>query len=216
MSENYAERLEKCYSGAVFDVLRTMGRSDQVLPATIRPLDPGHKLAGQVFTMTGHPQSAASDHETLLAWTGMLSKAPRGSVLVCQPNDSTMSHMGELSSETLQARGVRGYIVDGGCRDTEFILGIKFPVWCRYSTPNDIVGRWIVEELGGTIQIGGVTVHTGDYALADRDGVVIIPAEMVEEVVAKTEKVLQTENLVRQAIRQGVDPQEAYLKYGKF
>jgi regulator of RNase E activity RraA len=216
MTDQYAERLEKCYSGAVFDVLHRLGHSGQVLPVAIQPLDPNHKLAGRIFTMTGRARAGLSDHETLLAWTAMLSKAPRDSVLVCQPNDSTMAHMGELSSETLQARGIGGYIVDGGCRDSEFIIGIKFPVWCRYCTPNDIVGRWIVEELGGTIQIGGVEIRTGDYVMADRDGVIVIPSEMVDEVVAKTEEVLRTESLVRKAIRQGIDPQEAYSKYGKF
>lgn len=52
--------------------------------------------------------------------------------------------------------------------------------------------------------------------MADRDGIVIIPGEIAEEVVTKTEEVFQTENLVRKAILQGVDPVKAYLKYGKF
>jgi 4-hydroxy-4-methyl-2-oxoglutarate aldolase len=52
--------------------------------------------------------------------------------------------------------------------------------------------------------------------LADRDGIVIVPAEVAEQVVTRTEEVLQTESLVRKAILQGVDPQEAYLAYGKF
>jgi 4-hydroxy-4-methyl-2-oxoglutarate aldolase len=50
--------------------------------------------------------------------------------------------MGEHSSETMHFRGIRGYIVDGGCRDSEFIKRIGFRVWCRYFTPIDIVGRW--------------------------------------------------------------------------
>ena len=43
-----------------------------------------------------------------MVWTGLLSKAPGGSVLVCQPNDDTLAHMGELSAETLKARGFEG------------------------------------------------------------------------------------------------------------
>jgi regulator of RNase E activity RraA len=61
-----------------------------------------------------------------------------------------------------------------------------------------------------------VIVHTGDYVMADCDGVVIIPAAKVAEVVTRVEEVLRTENKVRTAILRGVDPQEAYLKYGKF
>ena len=52
--------------------------------------------------------------------------------------------------------------------------------------------------------------------LADRDGIVIIPEEIINEVVEETEKVMQTENLVRKSILQGVDPVKAYLKFGKF
>lgn len=211
-----AERLERCYSGAVYDVLRAMGRANQVLPHTLRPLNPTHKLAGRVYTVGGHVDRTQSAHETLLGWTALLSKAPSGSVVICQPNDSTMSHMGELSAETLKHRGVRGYIVDGGCRDSAFITGIGFKVFCRYFTPVDVVGRWLADRYGEPITIGEVTICTGDYVMADRDGVVIIPNELAEEAITKTEEVLRTENLVRKAILAGSDPQEAYLKYGKF
>lgn len=210
------DRLENCYSGAVYDVLRAMDHYNQMLPSTIRPLDPTRKLAGVVFTVSGHVDPTLDPHETLLSWTGLLSQAPPGSVVVCQPNDSTLAHMGELSAETLQFRGVRGYIVDGGCRDSDFILKIGFPVLCRYFTPADVVGRWTADSLGEPIDIGGVSIRTGDYVMADRDGIVVIPSEIVEDVIQRTEQVMQTENLVRKAILQGVDPQEAYLKYGKF
>lgn len=213
---NHAERLEECYTGAVYDVLRAMGLRNQALPSTIRPLDPTKKLAGRIFTMSGRKDSTLDAHQTLLQWTAFLSKAPADSVVICQPNDSELSHMGELSSETLQFRKVRGYIVDGGCRDSDFILKIGFRVFCRYATPVDIVGRWEAVKLGEPIEIGGVAIHTGDWALADRDGVIIIPSAHLEDVVTKTEEVMRTENLVRKAILQGVDPQEAYLKWGKF
>jgi regulator of RNase E activity RraA len=52
--------------------------------------------------------------------------------------------------------------------------------------------------------------------MADMDGVVIIPAAIVGEIVEATEDVMKRENLVRKAILEGVDPREAYLKYGKF
>ncbi len=211
-----ADRLERGYSGAVYDVLRALGHPNQVLPNSIRPLDPQRKLAGEVFTMSGHVDPTLDAHQTLLAWTAFLSRAPKGSVVICQPNDSTLSHMGELSSETLAYRGVRGYIVDGGCRDSSFILDIGFPVWCRYFTPRDIVGRWVPDSFGEPIDIGGATISSGDYVMADRDGVVVIPQALAGEVTDRVEEVLRTENKVRTAILRGVDPQEAYLQYGKF
>ncbi|MCM2274088.1 MAG: RraA family protein [Candidatus Didemnitutus sp.] len=211
-----AERLERCYTGAVYDVLRGLGLPNQALPADIRPLVPSTKLAGRIFTVSGHAQPNLDAHESLLHWTAFLSRAPAGSVVLCQPNDASFAHMGELSAETLNFRGVRGYLVDGGCRDTEFIVELGFRVFCRYVTPIDVVGRWKAETFGDPISIGVVTIRTGDYVLADRDGAVVIPGEIVEEVVSKTEAVMNTENEVRTAIMRGVDPQQAYLQYGKF
>lgn len=212
----FAERLERCYTGAVFDVLRDKGYPDQALPHGIRPLDPAWKLAGRAFPVGGRRTTELGVHETILEWTTFLSKAPSGSVVVCQPNDLSLAHMGELSSETLQRRGVRGYVVDGGTRDSGFILRIGFRVFCRYETPSDIAGRWVMDNLGGPIRIGALTITEGDYVLADRDGVVVIPKAIVAETVEATEDVLRREDLVRKAILEGTDPREAYLKHGKF
>ena len=215
-ADRISKRLSACYSGALHDTLRELGRTNCVLPSDIKPLDPSHKLEGRVFTMEGHLEPGLDGHETLLRWTEFLSRAPAECVVLCQPHDSTIAHMGELSAETLQFRGVRGYIVDGGCRDTGFILNMGFPVFCRYLTPRDVVGVWVPDHFGEPIDIGGVAIATGDYVFADRDGVVIIPADVVEQTVSHVEKMMQTENLVRKAILDGMDPKQAYLKYGKF
>ena len=213
---SFADRLQNAYSGAVFDVLRSMGYHNQSLPHTIRPLNISQKLTGPVFTIEGRRDDSLDDHETLLRWCKLLSNAPSGYVLVCQPNDSTVSHMGELSSETLVYKGVKGYVVDGGCRDSGFIDKLGFPVFCRYFTPVDIVGKWAAHAFGEPIEIGGVIIRKDDFIMADRDGAVIIPKEILSEVVQKVEEVLQTENKVRTAILKGVDPVDAYLEFGKF
>lgn len=216
MSKTLADRLQDCYSGAVYDVLRARGYPDQVLPYDIQPLERDTKLAGRVYTVSGRVDKTKSAHETLMSWTGLLSKAPSGTVVVCQPNDATMAHMGELSAETLKFRGVRGYVVDGGCRDTAFIRSIGFPVFYRYTTPVDIVGRWVADTYGEPVTLGAVTVRTDDWIIADQDGVVVIPGEIAEEIVEETEAVLRTESEIRKAILQGLDPQDAYLEHGKF
>jgi regulator of RNase E activity RraA len=124
--------------------------------------------------------------------------------------------MGELSAETLRLRGIRGYIVDGGCRDNAFIRKLNFPVFARFQTPRDIAGAWTLESFGQPIEIEGVQIRTGDFVLADIDGIVVIPEEQAEAVIAEVDKVMNTENLVRKAILNGVSPKEAYLRYGKF
>jgi len=210
------ERLEKTYSGVVHDVMRGMGLRDFTLPPAIRPLFPERTLAGVVSTVRGRVDRTADAHTTLLGWTGLLSKARADTVLMCQPNDSTVAHMGELSAETLELKGVRGYVTDGGCRDIDFILRLGFPVWCRYFAPRDIVGYWLPEAFDEPITIGEVTIRAGDYVLGDRDGMVVLPADRAEAIVAAAETAIATENRVRTAILEGMDPQEAYTRYGKF
>jgi regulator of RNase E activity RraA len=124
--------------------------------------------------------------------------------------------MGELSGETLMKKGIPGCVIDGGTRDVEFLIKMKMPVYAHYATPRDIVGYWMVDALDVDIRIGRVTIRPGDYIIADRDGVVAIPRERAEEIVAAAEKSVSTENKIRTAIMRGTDPQKAYLKFGKF
>jgi regulator of RNase E activity RraA len=210
------ERLARCYSGAVHDVLRAMGHDAIVLPQAIKPLDPTHRLAGPVWTVSGHIDRSQTRDATLRAWCTLLAKAPPGHVVVCQPHNHEIALMGELSAQTLAARGVLGYVVDGGTRDTELVLRQGFPVWCRFATPADIVGRWLPDAYGAPVDIGGVTIRSGDWLVADRDGVVIIPQPIVDEVVTRTEEVVATESEMRRALVGGMDPVAAYDRYGKF
>jgi len=215
-NDDLAERLARCYTGAVHDVLRARGLANFVLPPSIVPLDLTMVAAGPVFTVRGRPDASASPHETLLRWTELLSRAPKGHVVMVQGNDSERALMGELSAETLQFRGVRGYVVDGGCRDTAFIRRIGFPVFCDKATPLDIVGAWVPVAYDEPISFGQAVVHPGDHVLADCDGIVVIPGVIANEVVAAAEAAIETEDKVRAAILSGVDPQQAYLEHGKF
>ena len=134
----FTERLSKCYTGVVHDIMRDMEYKNFTLPSNIKPCKKNHVLAGQIFTIEGKVDQNQSHHESLLAWTGFLSKAPKDKVIICQPNTNEVALMGELSAETLQLRGIRGYIVDGGSRDMDFILKIDFPVWSKFYTPKDL------------------------------------------------------------------------------
>lgn len=209
-------RLERLYTGVVYDTLSDMGLAGQALPSAIQALDPGPVLAGRVWTLSGVRTPSVSRDESLLKWTEFLSAAPADHVVICQPNDNDIALMGELSAETLKIRGVRGYIADGGCRDVDFILKLGLPVYCKFTTPADIAGRWRVDEMGTSVRIGGIDIRTGDYVIGDRDGVVVIPQDRAEEVIDKAEQAVNAEDKVRAAILDGVDPKEAYLKFGKF
>ena len=216
MQDNLIERLENCYTGAVYDVLRERGNINTILPNKIKCIDPSKKLAGRIWTCSGEIDETIDKDTSMLSWTEMLSKAPSDSVVICQPNDDTIAHMGELSAETLKYKGDKGYIVDGGCRDVDFILNLDFPVFCKYFTPSDVVCRWKITSLGEPIKIGDLIIKSGDYVLGDIDGVVIIPQEIVQEVIKETEEYINTESQLRKDILSGVDPKEAYLKYRVF
>ena len=134
--------------------------------------------------------------------------------LIARTRETLEATAAEIRAET--GATVNGYVVDGGSRDTDLVLEQGFPVFCAFLTPADIVERWVPHAYGEPIDIGGVTIRSGDYLLADRDGVVIIPAGIAEAVVTKTEEVVATESDMRRALVAGMDPVQAYLKYGKF
>jgi len=215
-SKQLTARLSKCYSGAVYDTLREHGFENCVLPSDIRPIDDTQILAGPVFTVSGSAKPGISEGDALLAWTEFLSAASKGQVVICAGQTENIALMGELSAETLQARGVLGYVSDGGCRDADFIRKIGFQTFHRFYTPRDVVGAWSVDEMQTPIKIGDVNISPGDYVIADIDGMVIIPGAHIATIITSCEEVMNTENQVRTAIRSGVDPKEAYLKYGRF
>jgi 4-hydroxy-4-methyl-2-oxoglutarate aldolase len=210
------KRLSACYTGVVHDILRAMGERNFTLPSEMRPLMPERSMAGPAFTIEGKAVEGADAHETLLAWTGLLSKAPAGSIWVSQPNDRIVAHMGELSAETLKNKGVLGCVADGFIRDTDFLLDIGFQSWSRGFTPRDIVGHWMPVATNVPITIGDVRIEPGDYMVGDRDGLLRVPKAVALTVTEKAEAAMATESLVRKAILAGTDPQEAYLTYGKF
>lgn len=211
-----AERLEKTHSAIIFDILREIGLAPRVLPRSIGGLVPTMRAAGPVFTVRGRPDPQLDAHTSLLEWTKLLSNTPPGSVVVCQPQDDVRALMGELSAEALKLRGVRGYIVDGGCRDVDLICEQGFPVFCRFFSPIDIVAAWKAEEVNVPIAIGNITIQPDDYVMADRDGIILIPGNAVDDVLQRAEAAMATESELRMAIRAGEDPQSAYLKYRKF
>jgi 4-hydroxy-4-methyl-2-oxoglutarate aldolase len=216
MTDPITTRLGQCYTGVVHDVMRGMGFKAFTLPPELASNMPDRVLAGPAFTIEGKVDPEADPHETLLQWTGLLSKARPGHVWTCQPNDRVVAHMGELSAETLKNKGVLGCVADGYIRDTNFLLALEFQTWSRGHTPRDIVGHWLPKAVDEEIRIGDVVIAPGDYLLGDRDGMVRLPRNRAEEIVAAAETAIQTENKVRTAILSGVDPQEAYLRFGKF
>ena len=92
--------------------MRSHRLTDFVLPWEIRALIQGSRSLAPLH-LSRPCRLEHSPQRTYLAWTKFLGDIPAGSISICQPNDHTVAHMGELSAETLKRRGIKGYVVDG-------------------------------------------------------------------------------------------------------
>lgn len=210
------ERFLGIYTAALADILDARGLHEQTLPPSIRPLQPGTRLAGPAFTVSGravHPESYDAALRKVLA---MLGDAPAGCVAVYACGQERAAHLGELSVTSLKARGVAGCVLDGGCRDVRFILEEGFPVFCGHVTPEDSTWRWELEATQVPITVGTVQIEPGDWVVGDDDGVVVVPHAVAESVLEEAEEKAATESEIRAAVRDGASPLEAYERYGTF
>jgi 4-hydroxy-4-methyl-2-oxoglutarate aldolase len=214
--DDACRRFAAIYTGAISDVLDEMGHTHQVFPTSIQALKMDQHVTGIAMPVEGEPTQSNDPEEVYIPLLKMLGDIQPGDVIVNQPNDNVSAHLGELSCETAKYRGARGVVIDGGARDIDYILKLGMPVFCRYRTAADVMGRWKIKAYGEPIKIGQATIHRGDFIVGDKDGVLAIPGEITLEVLEKAEEIVNTENLVRKAILQGVHPVDAYRKYGRF
>lgn len=217
-SDSLPRRFAKLYTAAVTDVMDEMGLQRQTLPSAIQPLVPDMRLAGYAFTARGraHRGKPKEKDATLRRFLSMLGAVPADSVLVLAANDNVAAHFGELSAEWFRSRRVRGAVIDGATRDAAYIARTRFPTFVRYRTPQDSAPRWRVSDWGQPLTIGGVRVNLGDVIVADLDGVVVVPRRVAHEVLARCERLVGTENKVRNAVKRGMTPLAAYEKFGSF
>ena len=205
------------YTAALADVLDRRGMRTQTLPPDLVPLRSGMRVAGPVYPIKGRAAPGADYDVSIRTVLEMLGSVPAGHVSVYESGDRESAHLGELSVISLKSRGVAGAVIDGGCRDVELMLREGFPVFSRYTTPQDGIGRWEVVAHGDVdIEIGGVRLSRGDWILADADGIVEIPSAVAPDVVAEAEEKVATENAIRVAIRAGTTPLDAFERYGTF
>jgi 4-hydroxy-4-methyl-2-oxoglutarate aldolase len=212
-----ARRFSSLYTGALTDVLDRHGYLQQTLPPALAPLQPGARIAGPVYPVLGRPRPNRDYDSSIRKILEMLGSVPPEHVAVYETNDRASAHFGELSATSLASRGCAGAVIDGGARDTEYTVREGFPVFARYVTPQDCVPRWEVVAHGEvTIVVGGVRIAPGDWIVGDRDGLVIVPAERVDEILGEAEEKVATENEIRDAVRSGTLPLEAYERFGTF
>jgi regulator of RNase E activity RraA len=210
-----AESVEnKLYSAVIADILDDHGYRNQVMDSSIRPIAPSFKLMGRAFTVlaTDVYEMPDNPYENELAAVDSLS---RGDVLVATTNGSTScGFWGELLSTAARSKGAHGAIVDGFTRDSSRIVEMNFPVFVRGYSPLDSKGRLDVISYGRPIRCGGIEVQTGDLMFADHDGIVVIPASLVSQVLPKALEKVAGEDGMRHALKRGVGVVEAYREHG--
>jgi 4-hydroxy-4-methyl-2-oxoglutarate aldolase len=211
-----ASRFQQLYTGVVADVLDGLGHRNQVLPHRVVPMSSGLKIAGPAFTGRGEPTDDTTQDDSLQR-LDMLESVPAGSVSVwdCGGHQES-AHWGEIMSRAVAERGCVGAVVDGGLRDSDFVSDLGFPVFYAFRSAASSIGRWNIVEWNQEITVGLTRVRPGDWVFGDVDGVVVIPAELVEDVVAEAEERAAVETEMRAELATGALPSEVYARLGTF
>lgn len=179
-------RLEGVQTGHVVDALNGRGALD---PA-IKPVDPGRaQFVGTALTCETGP----SDNLAIMAAVAL---AQKGDVIVSASDGFTATAVvGDIVTLMAKNAGVAAVVVDGMARDSEGIVGVGLPVFSRGITPNSCV-RSGPGRVGHAIVAGGVAIEPGDVLVGDRDGVVVIPQDRLDEVISRIEAIREAEKNV--------------------
>ena len=216
-AENVAEvtsRFSRLYTGAISDILDKNGYRNQALQCFITPFTTANRVAGIAFTGQGHPCADIAHDDTQIRLRILDSLTP-GTVSVWATGGSTdCAHWGEIMSTAARQRGCTGAVVDGGVRDVDFVNAMNFPVFAKFKSSVSSVGRWDLVDCQIPVKVGATIVHPGDFVFGDTDGVVIVPKDIILDVLAAGEDVFERENGMREELRRGVSVTDAFAKYG--
>jgi 4-hydroxy-4-methyl-2-oxoglutarate aldolase len=173
------------------------------LPSAIKPISPGMKLCGPVYTVQTMPCDNKILHRAY-------ANAKPGDVLIASCSGYyEAGYWGDLMTLGAKTQGLAGLVIDGCVRDADDIDALDFPVFSRGLC---IRGTSSIE--GGTLNqpiiIGEVMIYPGDIIVGDRDGVVVIPQARIQEVIEKATARELREETIRAQLRQGKTSVQIY------
>lgn len=178
------------------------GSAGRACEPPLRAVWPGARVAGPAFTVAGLGGDNLALHQAV-------ASAPAGSVLVADVQRAAHGHWGEILAVAAQRHGIAGLVIDGGVRDVAEQADLGFPVFASLITvvgaTKEHPGRFDVP-----VRVGGVVVAAGDLVVGDADGVIVIPAEEVEQTLARADARVAAEQSALDAIRSGVTTLDYY------
>lgn len=169
-----------------------------VMDAAIQPVWAGARCVGTAHTVWTRAGDNRYIHEALT------NVHPGDIIVVSGQADETRALIGELIGGKAKIRGVEGFVIDGAVRDAPGLEEYQMPVFARAVTAAGPYknGPGVV---GATIAVGGVPVNPGDVIVGDADGVVVIPRQHTDQVVAAAEAKRDTEQATRDRIDSELD-----------
>ncbi len=176
-------------------VHEAQGRTGLMDPR-LRPIYRGPAISGTAVTVSAPPGDNWMIHVAA-------EHCREGDIMVVSPVSTSLSgYFGDMLGALLKARGVRGLIIDAGCRDVDELQDMGFPVWssaiCAHGTVKESLG-----DVNIPISCGGIVVNPGDAIVADNDGVVVVPRLSVGNVVEASRIREERETLVRKRYSSG-------------
>ncbi|MFC5411485.1 RraA family protein [Larkinella bovis] len=202
------------YTAVLSDVLDALGYPNQATRIPFTPCTGIGKLVGRCKTTLWADMFHKDVHPYELELKAVDSCQP-GDVLIAAAQGSNRSGIfGELLATASRNRGCAGVIVHGAVRDIAKMAAMQFPVFATAKNPYDSQNRQRVIDLDVPVVIDGVTFNPGDIVMADEDGIVVIPQHVENEVLELAKQKVSAENRTRDAIKNGMKAEEAYLTFG--
>jgi regulator of RNase E activity RraA len=212
-SQLFQQMRTHLFTAIIGDVLDLLGFHHQFLMPECRPLQSGMVVCGRAMTVFEN-----DDTEPVDPPFGLMLKAldslRQDEVYVASGSTPSYALWGELMSTAARARGAAGAVLAGYTRDTNGILEMGFPVFCYGSYAQDQRGRGHVVDFRIPLMINGVTIKPGDIIFGDVDGVVVVPTELEDTVIAKALEQVKKEKTARKLLHNGVPAEKVFLETG--